>query len=120
MAIIQTLRQVLESVGNDDSNDGCAAFVVCLVDCLLECLQGMLEYFNKLAYIYGESCLLYMIYLYDMIRCFVVVVSSRESHSSISTLPSHIHSWNVRLQLFGSWKECHDTVPRQGMEYNYC
>lgn len=57
VAIIQTLRQVLEGVRNDDTDDGCAAFVVCLVDCLLQCLQGMLEYFNKFAYIYGESFL---------------------------------------------------------------
>ncbi len=56
VAIIQTLRSMLESVRNDNSNDGCAAFVLCLVDCLLQCLQGMLEYFNKFAYIYGESC----------------------------------------------------------------
>ncbi len=59
VAIIQTLRQVLEGVRNDDSSDGCAAFVVCLVDCLLQCLQGMLEYFNKFAYIYGESSVRY-------------------------------------------------------------
>lgn len=116
VAIIQTLRQVLESIrNNDDTNDGCAAFVVCLVDCLLQCLQGMLEYFNKFAYIYGEYC------LYDMIRCFVVVGVVNLIHPC--QLPCHvhnIHSWNVRLQLFGSWKECHDTIPRQGMEYNHC
>ena len=55
VAIIQTLRSMVESARHDSSNDGCAAFVLCLVDCLLQCLQGILEYFNKFAYIYGES-----------------------------------------------------------------
>ena len=55
VAIIQTLRSFVESARHDNSNDGCAAFVLCLVDCCLQCLQGILEYFNKFAYIYGES-----------------------------------------------------------------
>mmetsp|Transcript_4365 Transcript_4365/g.6522 ORF Transcript_4365/g.6522 Transcript_4365/m.6522 type:complete len:485 (-) Transcript_4365:41-1495(-) len=52
VAIIQTLRSMVESARHDSSNDGCAAFMLCLVDCLLQCLQGILEYFNKFAYIY--------------------------------------------------------------------
>ena len=52
VAIIQTLRSMVESARHDNTNDGCAAFVLCLVDCCLQCLQGMLEYFNKYAYIY--------------------------------------------------------------------
>jgi hypothetical protein len=52
VAIIQTLRSMVESARHDSSNDGCAAFLLCLVDCLLQCLQGILEYFNKFAYIY--------------------------------------------------------------------
>jgi hypothetical protein len=52
VAIIQTLRSFVESARHDNSNDGCAAFVLCLVDCCLQCLQGILEYFNKFAYIY--------------------------------------------------------------------
>ena len=58
VAIIQTLRSMVESARQDNSNDGCAAFVLCLVDCCLQCLQGILEYFNKFAYIYGESILI--------------------------------------------------------------
>jgi hypothetical protein len=58
VAIIQTLRSMVESARHDNDNDGCAAFLLCLVDCLLQCLQGMLEYFNKFAYIYGESSII--------------------------------------------------------------
>eukprot|EP00984_Skeletonema_dohrnii_P004614 scaffold1634_cov118-Skeletonema_dohrnii-CCMP3373.AAC.12 len=68
VAIIQTLRSMVESARHDSSNDGCAAFVLCLVDCLLQCLQGILEYFNKFAYIYGES--------YNVILCVIALPSS--------------------------------------------
>lgn len=52
VAIIQTLRALVNSVRADDDVEGCAAFMLCLVDCCLSCLEGMLEYFNKFAYIY--------------------------------------------------------------------
>ncbi|KAL7513017.1 hypothetical protein ACHAXN_010118 [Cyclotella atomus] len=52
VAIIQTLRALVESARQDDDVEGCAAFLLCLVDCCLSCLQGILEYFNKFAYIY--------------------------------------------------------------------
>jgi hypothetical protein len=52
VAIIQTLRALVESARQDDDVEGCAAFLLCLVDCCLRCLEGILEYFNKFAYIY--------------------------------------------------------------------
>ncbi|KAL3791047.1 hypothetical protein ACHAW5_002824 [Stephanodiscus triporus] len=52
VAIIETLRAIVESARSDPDNDGCAAFLLCIVDCLLSCLEGTLEYFNKFAYIY--------------------------------------------------------------------
>lgn len=52
VAIIQTLRALVESVRQSDDVEGCAAFMLCLVDCCLRCLEGILEYFNKFAYIY--------------------------------------------------------------------
>jgi len=52
VAIIQTLRAMVENARNNDDTEGCAAFLLCLVDCLLSCLEGALEYFNKFAYIY--------------------------------------------------------------------
>ena len=60
VAIIQTLRSLLENARHDSTEDGCAAFVLCLVDCILQCLEGTLEYFNKFAYIYGEKMLLFV------------------------------------------------------------
>lgn len=71
VAIIQTLRSMVESARHDGSNDGCAAFLLCLVDCLLQCLQGILEYFNKFAYIYGESYIMMCV-----LFCCVVANSS--------------------------------------------
>mmetsp|Transcript_25266 Transcript_25266/g.45467 ORF Transcript_25266/g.45467 Transcript_25266/m.45467 type:complete len:502 (-) Transcript_25266:157-1662(-) len=52
VAIIQTLRAMVESVRNNGDNGGGAAFLLCIVDCLLRCLEDALEYFNKYAYIY--------------------------------------------------------------------
>eukprot|EP00956_Cyclotella_meneghiniana_P028355 scaffold65591_cov47-Cyclotella_meneghiniana.AAC.1 len=52
VAIIQTLRALFESMRANDDVDGCAAFLLCLVSCILRCIEGLLEYFNKYAYIY--------------------------------------------------------------------
>ena len=52
VAIIQTLGALVENARSNGDNDGCAAFLLCIVDCLLQCLEGLLEYFNKYAYIY--------------------------------------------------------------------
>jgi len=49
VAFIQALRAMAEAARqNDDGN----ALLLCLVDCILACLQGIMEYFNKWAYIY--------------------------------------------------------------------
>ena len=50
VAIIETLRAMVESARSDSDNG--AAFILCIVDCLLSCLKGIIEYFNKFAYIY--------------------------------------------------------------------
>lgn len=47
VAIIQTLRAIIESARNDQ--DG---IILCLLDCLISCLQNLVEYFNKWAFIY--------------------------------------------------------------------
>ena len=54
MAIIQTLRALVESAraDNNEERGAGAAFLLCIVDCLLRCLEDLLEYFNKFAYIY--------------------------------------------------------------------
>lgn len=52
VAIIQTLRAMVQSARSDGDQGGCAAFLLCLVECLLRCLEDVLEYFNKYAYIY--------------------------------------------------------------------
>jgi len=51
VAIIQTLRTMVENARSDNDNGG-SAFLLCILDCLLRCLEDMLEYFNKFAYIY--------------------------------------------------------------------
>ncbi len=52
VAIIQTLRTMVENARSDNDNEGGSAFLLCILDCLLRCLEDMLEYFNKFAYIY--------------------------------------------------------------------
>lgn len=52
VAIIQTLRAMVNMARSDGDQNACAAFLLCLVDCLLRCLEDALEYFNKYAYIY--------------------------------------------------------------------
>ena len=52
VAIVETLKALVENVRQDSERDGCEAFLLCIVDCLLGCLEDMLEYFNKFAYIY--------------------------------------------------------------------
>jgi hypothetical protein len=48
VAIIQALRQLNHQLrGNDD-----ARILVCIIDCILACIEGIIEYFNKWAYIY--------------------------------------------------------------------
>jgi len=51
VAIIRALRALAESA-HGDSDNGCAAFMLCLVECLLRCLENIIEYFNKFAFIY--------------------------------------------------------------------
>jgi len=49
VAIIKALRATANQARNgEDAN----AILVCVVDCLLACIQGMVEYFNKWAFIY--------------------------------------------------------------------
>lgn len=48
VALIQALRQLNQHLrGNDD-----AQILVCMIDCILACIEGIIEYFNKWAYIY--------------------------------------------------------------------
>merc|ERR1719223_1506318 len=48
VAIIQALRQLNHQLrGNDD-----AMILVCIIDCILACIEGIIESFNKWAYIY--------------------------------------------------------------------
>lgn len=50
VAIIQTMRALVESARQDD--DDANALLVCVLDCILSCLQSLLEYFNKWAFVY--------------------------------------------------------------------
>ncbi|KAF9432704.1 putative choline transporter, neither null mutation nor overexpression affects choline transport [Entomortierella beljakovae] len=57
IALIQTLRYVLENLKND-SDEGIGAFLALCAQCLLGCLEGLFEIFNKFAFtqvaIYGK------------------------------------------------------------------
>lgn len=48
VAIIQALR----ALANEARNNGDAGIFACIAECILACLQGIVEYFNKWAFIY--------------------------------------------------------------------
>ncbi|KAF9410998.1 putative choline transporter, neither null mutation nor overexpression affects choline transport [Podila epigama] len=49
IAVLQTLRYVLNSLRND-SDDGFMAFLALCASCILSCLEGLFEIFNKFAF----------------------------------------------------------------------
>ncbi|KAF9581658.1 putative choline transporter, neither null mutation nor overexpression affects choline transport [Lunasporangiospora selenospora] len=57
IALLQTLRYVLNSL-RSDSDDGLMAFLAMCASCILSCLEGLFEIFNKFAFtqvaIYGK------------------------------------------------------------------
>ncbi|KAG9322389.1 hypothetical protein KVV02_005272 [Mortierella alpina] len=57
IALLQTLRYILNSL-RSDSDDGLSAFLAMCASCILSCLEGLFEIFNKFAFtqvaIYGK------------------------------------------------------------------
>lgn len=57
IALLQTLRYVLNSL-RSDQDDGLMAFIAMCADCILSCLEGLFAIFNKFAFtqvaIYGK------------------------------------------------------------------
>jgi len=49
VAIIEALRQIVETARSNEELGGALA---CCIDCILGCIQGLVEYFNKWAYVY--------------------------------------------------------------------
>ncbi|KAJ1883891.1 putative choline transporter, neither null mutation nor overexpression affects choline transport, partial [Kickxella alabastrina] len=58
VAIIQTVRAVLNSLRNQGGDNFGAEMLICCIDCILGCIEGLVEFFNKYAYveiaIYGK------------------------------------------------------------------
>jgi hypothetical protein len=49
VAIIQTLRAIVEQMRQQDEGNG---VLTCIADCILGCIEDMMQYFNKWAYVY--------------------------------------------------------------------
>ena len=49
VAIVQAIRQIVEAARR---NDDLGPFIACCIDCILGCIEGLLEYFNKWAFVY--------------------------------------------------------------------
>ncbi|KAF9972161.1 putative choline transporter, neither null mutation nor overexpression affects choline transport [Actinomortierella ambigua] len=49
IALLQTLRYILDSASND-SDDGFMAFIAMCAACILSCIEGLVEIFNKFAF----------------------------------------------------------------------
>ncbi len=48
MAIVQALRALQQQAQNSDD----CQILACIIGCILACIQGIIEYFNKFAFIY--------------------------------------------------------------------
>ncbi|KAJ1976320.1 putative choline transporter, neither null mutation nor overexpression affects choline transport, partial [Dimargaris verticillata] len=51
VAIFQTIRGILQTLMNSNSDDAVGAFIACCIGCILAQIQALLEFFNKYAYI---------------------------------------------------------------------
>jgi hypothetical protein len=49
VAIVQTLRALVQAAKQEEDGN---QLLVCILDCILSCIQGLIEYFNKWAYVY--------------------------------------------------------------------
>lgn len=49
VAIIQALRQIVHMAKD---NDDIGPMIACCIDCILSCIEGLVEYFNKWAFVY--------------------------------------------------------------------
>ncbi|KAG0232441.1 putative choline transporter, neither null mutation nor overexpression affects choline transport [Actinomortierella wolfii] len=71
IALLQTLRYILNSARND-SDDGFAAFIAMCADCILSCLEGLFEIFNKFAFtqvaMYGKPFIVAARDTWEMIK----------------------------------------------------
>ncbi|KAJ2223405.1 putative choline transporter, neither null mutation nor overexpression affects choline transport [Coemansia sp. RSA 1722] len=58
VAIIQTIRSLLRALRNQEGDNIAVQLIGCCIDCILGCIEGIVEFFNKYAYveiaIYGK------------------------------------------------------------------
>ncbi|KAJ2018529.1 pH nine-sensitive protein 1 [Coemansia sp. RSA 922] len=58
VALIQTVRSVLRAIRGQGNDNIAVQLIACCVDCILGCIEGLVEFFNKYAYveiaIYGK------------------------------------------------------------------
>eukprot|EP00388_Colpodella_angusta_P009007 GDKJ01024233.1.p1 GENE.GDKJ01024233.1~~GDKJ01024233.1.p1 ORF type:complete len:482 (-),score=55.96 GDKJ01024233.1:306-1544(-) len=52
VAILQTIRALLNAFANSRDQNCCAAFCFCILDCILACIERLLELFNKFAFVF--------------------------------------------------------------------
>ncbi|KAJ1730668.1 putative choline transporter, neither null mutation nor overexpression affects choline transport [Coemansia sp. Benny D160-2] len=51
VAVIQTIRAIAYSVRTQQQDNCAVQMVLCCIDCILGCIQGIVEFFNKYAYV---------------------------------------------------------------------
>ncbi|KAJ2721942.1 putative choline transporter, neither null mutation nor overexpression affects choline transport [Coemansia sp. Benny D115] len=58
VAVIQTVRAILRAIRNQEGDNIAIQLLGCCIDCILGCIEGLVEFFNKYAYveiaIYGK------------------------------------------------------------------
>ncbi|KAJ2002490.1 putative choline transporter, neither null mutation nor overexpression affects choline transport, partial [Coemansia thaxteri] len=51
VALIQTVRAILRAIRGQGGDNIAVQLIACCVDCILGCIEGMVEFFNKYAYV---------------------------------------------------------------------
>ncbi|KAJ2886809.1 putative choline transporter, neither null mutation nor overexpression affects choline transport [Coemansia asiatica] len=51
VAIIQTIRSLLRALRNQEGDNFAVQLLACCIDCILGCIEGIVEFFNKYAYV---------------------------------------------------------------------
>ncbi|KAJ1643585.1 putative choline transporter, neither null mutation nor overexpression affects choline transport [Coemansia asiatica] len=51
VTIIQTIRSLLRALRNQEGDNFAVQLLACCIDCILGCIEGIVEFFNKYAYV---------------------------------------------------------------------
>mmetsp|Transcript_7212 Transcript_7212/g.16923 ORF Transcript_7212/g.16923 Transcript_7212/m.16923 type:complete len:384 (+) Transcript_7212:95-1246(+) len=104
-SLLVAIIRALESLARSAQENGDAGILACIAECILSCLAGLVEYFNKWAFVYVG------------VRNWIVFGLSILQRKY---LVSHFCATGVWLRLPRSWQECHSIVQESWVGGNHC